>query len=400
MARETLQEFRQWFWRPPRAHGDIVRDRSVSYLELLYDLVYVAVVAQAAAALSAEVSLQHFIEFAAIFTMIWVGWVNGTLYLELHGREDGRTRLFVFLQMAILAFLAAFTRGAAGDTGTLFAVTYVAFLLVLAWLWNSIRRYDTPELARVTLRYVLALVVSAVVILASTVLMPDVRLIVWIGYGVGWVIAMTALGSRARSFSLGFTPTHSMIERFALFVIIVLGEVVVGVVEGLAHVEHDLLTIVTGVLALGIGLGFWWIYFDIVGRRLPRANGRQVTAWILAHLPITLAIAASGAAMVGVIEHARDPVTPEAVAWLLAGSVGVVLAAEILIIWTLEDAERLKAAYRPLAVAMVIAGLAGLLVAALHPAPWLLVTALGAMLIVLWIYTVMKFIHAGGWPPP
>ena len=28
-------------------------------------------------------------------------------------------------------------------------------------------------------------------------------------------------------------------------------------------------------VALAIGFGFWWIYFDLVGRRLPRPKGRD-----------------------------------------------------------------------------------------------------------------------------
>ena len=31
------------------------------------------------------------------------------------------------------------------------------------------------------------------------------------------------------------------------------------------------MTITTGMIALVIGFGFWWIYFDLVGRRPPRA---------------------------------------------------------------------------------------------------------------------------------
>jgi low temperature requirement protein LtrA len=38
-----------------------------------------------------------------VFGLIWVAWMNGTLYHELHGREDGRSRLYVFLQMLLLA---------------------------------------------------------------------------------------------------------------------------------------------------------------------------------------------------------------------------------------------------------------------------------------------------------
>jgi hypothetical protein len=106
--------FRRWLWRPPRPHGEPILERTVSNLELFYDLVYVAVVSQAAHHLADHVSLRGVAEFAVVFALIWIGWLNGTLYLELHGREDGRTRSAVFLQMGILVLLAVFTGDAAG----------------------------------------------------------------------------------------------------------------------------------------------------------------------------------------------------------------------------------------------------------------------------------------------
>ncbi len=75
-----------------------------------------------------------------MFGLVWLAWLNGTLHYELHGREDGRTRTFVFLQMAILALLAVFTPDAAGQGGAAFAAAYAASLLVLTWLWYSVRR--------------------------------------------------------------------------------------------------------------------------------------------------------------------------------------------------------------------------------------------------------------------
>jgi low temperature requirement protein LtrA len=399
MAEETFREFRRWFWRPPRAHGDVVHDRRVSYLELLYDLVYVAVISQAATRLATDVSAPRFLEFAVVFGLIWIAWVNGTLYLELHGREDGRTRSFVFLQMGILALLAVFTGTAAGEGGAPFAVTYVAFLLVLVWLWNSVRRQDEPEVARVTKQYAVGLLVSAAIILASAFLPQDLRLVVWATFIVLWVSAMLLLSFRSRSFTIGLTPTHAMVERFGLFTIIVLGEVVFGVVDGLSHVERDAITVGTGILALGIGLGFWWIYFDIVGGRLPRNEGRAIGTWILIHLPITLAIAAAGASMVSLIEHAHEPIAPDATVWLLAGSVAAVLVAQVINAWALADMQLVAVVYRPLAIAMCVAAVVALAMALLRPAPWLLVLALGALLSVLWIFAVVKFIRARAWPP-
>ena len=37
----TLRSFRRQFWQRPRAHGELIEDRTVSFLELFYDLVYV-----------------------------------------------------------------------------------------------------------------------------------------------------------------------------------------------------------------------------------------------------------------------------------------------------------------------------------------------------------------------
>jgi low temperature requirement protein LtrA len=190
-----------------------------------------------------------------------------------------------------------------------------------------------------------------------------------------------------------------MVERFGLFVIIVLGEVVFGVVDGLSHAEQDVITIGTGTLALFIGLGFWWIYFDIVGRRLPREGGRSMGAWIVGHLPITLAIAAAGAGMVSLVEHAHEPAAPQATAWLLAGSVAAVLLAQIAIARVLSDSARLPQAYRTLSLGMGVAAVAAVAAGWLNPQPWILALALGAILLILWFFAVATFIRAKAWPP-
>jgi hypothetical protein len=119
--------FRRWLWRPPRPHGEPIYERTVSSLELFYDLVYVAVVSEAAHHLADHVSLRGVVEFAIVFVLVWIGWTNGTLYLELHGRGDGRTRTVVFVQMGVLVILAVFTAEAAGEGGRGFAFSYAAF---------------------------------------------------------------------------------------------------------------------------------------------------------------------------------------------------------------------------------------------------------------------------------
>jgi low temperature requirement protein LtrA len=400
MPGQTVARFKRWYWRPPRSHGETIPDRTVSFLELFYDLVFVAAIGQAAHPLAEDVSASRVVGFAVVFTLIWIAWINGTTYLELHGREDGRTRSIVFLLMGIIALLAVFTDDAVGAGGKAFALVYGAFLLVMTVLWSTVLRQDSrdrPDFVPVTSRFVAGTAASAGVILASALLPPEPRLIVWAGLATVWVLILVLLTGRLLvSLHLDFPPTDSLVERFGLFTIIVLGEVVFGVVDGMSVAEQDVKTISTGILALLLGFGFWWMYFDLIGRRLPR-DGGYLAIWLVSHLPITLSIAAAGAAMVSLIEHAHDPSTPDGTAWLLSGAVAVSLVAQAVAERTLVDAERLAVVYRPLTWALLAGASASIVVGWTRPAPWLLALLLVAILSALWLYAVSRFLRADAW---
>jgi low temperature requirement protein LtrA len=400
MTSETHGRFKRWFWRPPRAHGEIIADRQVSVLELFYDLVYVAVLGQAAHQLAGHVSIRGLGEFTVVFTLLWIAWVNGSVYLELHGREDGRTRSIVFVQMGILVLLAVFTADAAGGWG--FAVVYATYQVFQTGLWYTVWRQDRRdhrEFLPTTAGYVVGTGVSATVIVASALLPPASRLLVWAGLGVAWIVGI-AVAARASRASLGLTPTDSLVERFGLFIIIVLGEVVIGVVDGLSVAERDVRTIVTGMLALSMGFGFWWIYFDLVGSRLPRANRVTLANWVMSHLPIALAITAAGAGMVSLIGHAHDATTPAGTSWLLAGAVATGLLALVLTEQALADAARLSVVFHPLRLALAGGALAALVVGWMRPAPWLLAVLLVAILSAVWLFAVSRFLRADAWGQP
>jgi low temperature requirement protein LtrA len=328
----TRGRFAQWLWRPPRAHGETIAGRTVSFLELFYDLVYVAVIGQASHHLAEHVTLRGTAEFGVVFALIWIAWVNGSLYLELHGREDGRTRLVVFAQMGVLVLLAVFTADAANGSGRPFALVYAAFLAVMTWLWYSVRRQDHwghTEFLAAAGGYVTGMSVGVAAILVSAFLPADARLVVWACAALGWLVGMALAGRSEGRLYQAVPPSESLVERIGLFTIIVLGEVVFGVVDGLSAHDRDTKTITTGMIALVIGFGFWWIYFDLVGRRLPRRDNAALARWLLSHLPITLSITAAGAAMVSLIGHAHDASTPASTAWLLSGAVALGLIALI-----------------------------------------------------------------------
>jgi len=177
----------------------------------------------------------------------------------------------------------------------------------------------------------------------------------------------------------------------------VLGEVVLGVVNGLSAAEHDLTTLGTGLIALLVGFGLWWIFFDIAGRRMPQGDGLTLNVWMESHLPIAIAIAGAGAAMVGLIAHAHDPGTPSDTAWLLTGSVAIGLVAMGVTTRTLVDYERHSAVYGQVTIAMIAGAAVALVVGWWQPAPWLLALALAAILSALWAYAAIRLMAADAW---
>jgi low temperature requirement protein LtrA len=207
-----------------------------------------------------------------------------------------------------------------------------------------------------------AMAASVFVMVASVFLAAGARLLVWAVLVVGWIVLLVLIGRSRVGLSRGMTQTDSLVERFGTFTIVVLGEVVFGVVNGLSLAFHDVKTIATGMIALLVGFGFWWIYFDVVGGRLPKGDGRALANWILSHHPIALSIAAAGAGMVSLLEHAHDAHAPETTAWLLSGVAAVGLLAMILASRALADASRLSTAYRSTEIAMAVAAVASVVI--------------------------------------
>jgi len=390
-----FREFRRRLWQPPRAHGDVIEDRSVSFLELFYDLVYVVVIGRAAATLAHEITWQSVAEFAVIFGLIWLAWVNSTSLYDLHGREDVRTRSYVFIQMLLVALLAVFSGDAAGSGGTSFALVYGVFLLLVTWLWYSVRRQDTEEFADVTRSWLTLLSITTLWLFASAAVPSGVRMTMWALFVVTWVVVTVVLGRSESAVSdESILVSDSLVERFGLFTIIVLGEVIVGVVDGLGEAEHDLKTIATGLVGLMIGFGLWWSYFDLVGRRQPHDDGRGFPLWVVWHLPLTASIATTGAAMVTLIEHAADPRAPVGAALLVTGSVAVGLISLIMIVRTLQDFEALRAVFVPTSLGMVGGAAAALLIGVWRPAPIVLVASLAIVQTLVWLFGIDRWLRA------
>ena len=380
---------RRQLWQPPRPHGQQPRQRVVGPLELFYDLVVVALVAQAAQRLAGHLTWHGLGDFGAVFVLVWIAWLNGTLHHELHGHEDARGRSMFLLQILALVPLGAFIGEADGARGGAFAVAAGVLFGLLTVLWFLASRRDEPEYRRPSRLFVVGTAVCALVLTASAFLPAGPRVLVWGLTGVFQLAGFTAMIATATPVqAAAFTLTDALIERFGLLIIIVLGETVNGVVNGLTHTPIDALTLVVALVAVVTGFGAWWTYFDFAGHRPPRPGRTLTLVWMITHLPLTAGVAAMGAAMVTLTERAHAARTPTATALFLCTGAATVLAATALLTTTLPASRDQPGHYRQLFLTCVTASALCLGLGFARPAPLVLGLVLVALFSIPWSFAV------------
>lgn len=290
-------------WQPPRLRTaqDQEEERRATWLELFYDLVFVAAIAQVAHSLSEHVSLSGFLGYVLLFIPIWWSWVGATFYATRFDTDDLGHRLLTLLQMIAIAVLAVNVHHGLGENSTGFALSYITVrsILIIQYL---VAGYHVPEARDLTTWYARGFGLAVIIWLLSIFVPAPWRFGLWgLGLIVDFATPLTAGHLVAK-----VPPSFSHIpERLGLFTIIVLGEGVIAVVRGVAQLEWGISSAIEAVLGMSIAFSLWWLYFDSVdGSPLKSMKyGRMGIGliWLYAHLPLALGIAATGVGVEHVI---------------------------------------------------------------------------------------------------
>ena len=316
-----LTNFRLW-WQKPQLHVPGSEAKRVTWLELFYDLIFVVVISRLAHHLAAHPDLKTFTEFVLLFIPVWWIWLSIAYYNERFETFDLSFRAFTFLQMLSVAAIAATAEYGFSKTATGFALSYAFARAVITFMWWRAGRHN-PQTRVVTDVYVRNFSLSIVLwVIAAFVGGPVGLALKAAGLLIDLLTPLLTLRDQVTAFP---AAARKLPERFGLFVIIVLGENLVGIVNGLADAGSvDLVTLVRFSLGFLLGFGLWWIYFDYIGRLEPDSHDRRKFAlWSYLHLPLVIGITMMGA----MVQHAIVPQGEGAelhsveagVRWLLAG---------------------------------------------------------------------------------
>ncbi|HEY8765752.1 MAG TPA: low temperature requirement protein A [Dehalococcoidia bacterium] len=283
-------------------------DRHSTWTELFYDLVFVVAVAAVGHRLAEDVSWRGLAEFSLLFLVVWYSWMGYTVYADRFDSDDVIHRAFTGLQMLAILAMAVYAADAFGGTARGFIVAYVVVRLVLLTM-NARAIWYLPEARPLLTRFVAGYSFDILCWLASLAVDGPWRYYLW-GIGIS-VSTGSILAARRQQATIPLHLSH-MPERMGLFTILVLGEAVLAVANGIQGETLGAERAIAAAAAFIAAFGVWWLYFDntsgeVLGRTVN--DGREAAwvalVWLWAHLPLAAAIVATG---VG-IEHliAGDP---------------------------------------------------------------------------------------------
>ena len=321
--------------------------RTATPLELLYDLTFVVAFGQAGNELAHYVAEGHVrtgvVGFAfATFAICWA-WISYSWFASAYDQDDWVCRLATMVQMVgviILALglpemFASIEDGPTLDNGVM-VLGYIVMRVPMAFQWLRAARHD-PARRSAHLTYVWAIVITQI----GWTGLVFLSLSVPATFALGFVLLLLELaGPLVAQRRKGGTPWHAhhIAERYALLVIITLGEGVIGTVASLSAVVHgpegwSVAAALVAVAGTGLTFGLWWMYFTMPSGEVLHRHRDRSFAWGYGHILIFGSLAAVGAGLHVAALYLEHHTTIGAVGTVL--SVAVPLAVYVLTLFGL-----------------------------------------------------------------
>ena len=283
-------------FQPPKLRREECEDgeRSATWLELFFDLIFVVAIAQLAHIYQEDFTIIGLAKLATLFIPVWWCWIGATFYDTRFDNDGLVDRLITLLQMAIAATMAANIHHGLDTSSIGFALSYIAFrgVLICQYLHAG---YHVPEARLLTNWFAGGFSISILIWLISIVVPLPWRFLIW---GLGLIIDFaTPLTAGKRVVKIPPDMAHTT-ERIGLFTIIVLGESIVAVVGGVSQITWTPAAIAIALLGLSIAFSFWWMYFDTVDesplQAMKQGKMKIALTWLYSHLPLAIGLTATG----------------------------------------------------------------------------------------------------------
>ena len=238
----------------------MIDERRTSPVELLWDLVFVFAVTQVTTFLHDQQTWGGFGKAMLLLALVWWAWSAFVWAANAEENSSPALRLLLLIAMGFIFVAGLALPKAYGSEGVLFAVAYsVVRLLHLALYADASRKGNASWTA--IAGFALTVTIGMALLIAGSLLRDAIRIPLWtiaiaIDYaGPAWL-------TRERLRGLQQVAVSHFAERYSLFVIICLGESIVGVGLGASSGPLSFHVLLAVALSLAITIGLWWTYFE------------------------------------------------------------------------------------------------------------------------------------------
>lgn len=281
-------------FQPPRSRHHLPEPQAANptWLELFYDLVFVAVFIQIGDLLSRDVSGTGILTVLLLFAPIWWIWVNIAWYMNRFDVDDVIHRLLLLVQIFFIAWIGLSVPDAFGDQSTQFVICYIGFRLTMIAMYARTLRH-APEQRALLLRHITHFHAPGAVLWALSLLLPaEHRPYMWAAIFAAEV-GSAFLPRFVALMRLHPVHMHHLVERFGTLIILVLGETFIKSITTDPAPALSWQAALFSAPAIATFFGLWWLYFTAIDSE--RAAARMLQPenplpWILAHLPLALAL--------------------------------------------------------------------------------------------------------------
>lgn len=241
---------------------------SVSFSELLFDLIYVFAVTQLSHYLLHHLSWLGFLQEMILWFAVWLAWQHTTWVTNWFDPETRSIRILLFVLMIIGMIMAAAIPEAYNGRGYIFAFCYVA--IQLGRTISIVSILDKHHHLSLNFKRILGwFCITAVFWIAGAFNEGWPRIILWL-IGVlcdytspmfGFYLPFLGSSDKCREWTI---EGQHLAERSQLFVIIAFGETILMTGASLSEMSRWTAPIMGSALISFIGsLAMWWIYFDV-----------------------------------------------------------------------------------------------------------------------------------------
>ncbi|MCL1692657.1 MAG: low temperature requirement protein A [Actinomycetia bacterium] len=333
--------------------------RNASTIELFFDLVYVFAITQVVGFIHGDPSVYPLASGAFLLFLLWWTWSIYAWTTNWTGTESTSIRLFLLTAMGVTLLMALAVPDAFGDGSRWFAVTYfIVRVLAAGFYWVASK--DFPEQRAAFFTFFPMSFVAAFLVLVGGFLAAPWLAVLWIGGAALDVVSVVFAGKGTWA-----VDAKHFAERNGLFVIIALGESIVGIGLAARSEALDPVLIPTVGIAFIVAAALWWSYFD---RSAPHAESYFLStegqergrfardAYSVMHYPLVVGIVFFAVSAEDVVAH---PTEVFAHTSRLAMSLGVALVLVSLVVIVFRSTRHVAVARLVAAFAVMLLGWLG-----------------------------------------